>query len=189
MTTKKKTVREEIKEQPTVPEAATADQEPRYIPEKDLFTWTAPARPFKRRNRKFWTTVLVMVGIFGFILLLIEGVMPVLLIISVIFLFYILTTVEPGNIDYKITNKGIRIAERLNPWPDLFRFWFTIRFDTKLLVLQTFGLTGRLELVINKGDEDKIRKVLKPYVAEEEAPPSQIDKMANWLSSKLPGNV
>ena len=59
-------------------------------PEKDLFAWRAPARPFKRRNKEFWTRIMVIAAIFGLILFLIEGAMPVILIISIIFLYYVL---------------------------------------------------------------------------------------------------
>jgi len=44
----------------------------------------------------------------------------------------------------------------------------------------------RLELVIDPKDQDKIKEVLTDYVVNEEAPPSQLDKAANYLADKLP---
>ncbi len=158
----------------------------KIAPEKDLFKWIAPARPFKRRDREFWVTVISIAAIAGLILFLIEGVMPVILIISLVFLFYILTTVEPENIEYKVTNRGVKIADKRTDWEAINRFWFSRRFNSELLVVETFSLPGRLEFVINKKDKDGIRKVLKDYVLEEEAPPSYLDKTANWFSKKLP---
>jgi hypothetical protein len=156
--------------------------------EKDLYKWTAEARPFKRRNREFWVTVIAIAGIAGLILFLVEGVMPVILIISLVFLFYILTTVEPGKIEYKLTNRGVKIADKNTSWNVIVRYWFGNRFDSTLLIFETDILPGRLELVINKSDKDKIKKALKNYVLEEETPPSYMDRTASWLSSKLPGN-
>jgi len=40
--------------------------------------------------------------------------------------------------------------------------------------------------VINQEDKERIRKTLSSYVVEEEAPPSYLDKAANWFAKKLP---
>jgi hypothetical protein len=169
-------------------QVANSPQEAKVIPEKMLFSWMEAARPFKKRDRDFWVTIIVIVSISGLILFLVEGFMPVILIISIVFLYYILNTVEPGSIEYKITNKGVKVAEKINDWSTLNRFWFTRRFNNDLLVFEANTLGGRLELVINPRDKDKIRKELSKYLVEEEVPPSGFDKAANWFSKKLPGN-
>jgi len=46
--------------------------------EKDLITWIAPARPFKRRDRQFYLTTISIAGIVCLILFLAEGAMPVI---------------------------------------------------------------------------------------------------------------
>jgi hypothetical protein len=171
-----------------VPDIEQPVQERKIIPEKTLFSWNAAARPFKKRDKDFWVTVIAIVGIAGLILFLVEGYMPVILIISIVFLFYILNTVEPGIIEYKITNKGVRVVDKMNDWNSLSRFWFTRRFNNDLLVFEAFTLGGRLELVINSKDKERIKKELSKYLVEEEAPPSGLDKAANWFSQKLPGN-
>lgn len=157
-------------------------------PEKELFSWTAPARPFKRRNREFYVTIIAITVIVGLILLLTEGFMPVILLISLIFLFYILNTVEPENIQYKITNKGIKVADKKTQWELLTNFWFTKRHDNDLLVFGTFSLPGRMELVINEGDKETLKTIISGFITEEEIPPSGLDKAANWFAKKLPGN-
>lgn len=157
-------------------------------PEKDLFAWRAPARPFKRRDREFWITIIAIAGIFGLVLFLVEGVMPVILIISIVFLFYVLSTVEPAEIEYKITNKGVKVAEKRNDWEAITRFWFTKRFDNELLVFEVMTLPGRLELVFNPKDKDNLKSVISKYVPEEEASPSGLDRASNWFATKLPGN-
>jgi len=156
--------------------------------EKDLFYWKAPARPFKRRDRQFWMTLIAIAGVFGLILFLVEGAMPVILIISLVFLFYVLSTVEPEEIEYKITNKGVKIADKRTDLGDLTRFWFSRRFNSELLVFETAVLPGRLEMVIISKDREAIRKTLSAYLPEEEAPPSGLDRAANWFAKKLPGN-
>lgn len=167
-----------------MPEASTVSKEEL---EKDLVTWTAPARPFKRRDRQFFVTLIGMAGVAGLVLFLIEGFLPVLLIVSLVFLFYVMATVEPQNIEYKITNKGIKIDGRLNDWNIMGRFWFTKRLDSELLVIETRVLPNRLELVINTEVKEKIKKVLTDYLIHEEVPASNIDKAVNWFSKKMPG--
>ncbi len=158
----------------------------RRVPEKDLVSWMAPARPFKRRNREFYVTVIAIAALVGLILFLVEGFMPVILIISLVFLYYVLSTVEPDEIEYKVTNKGIKIADRRTDWDFILRFWFTRRFDNSLLIIETLNLPGRLEIVIDQEKKKEIRKNLLKYIPEEKTPPSTLDKAANWFSKKLP---
>src|SRR5260221_12674623 len=169
---------------PTVEQTVKSEKE---TPEKDLVVWTAPARPFKRRNRDFYVTILAMAGVSGLVLFLIEGWLTVILIISLVFLFYVMSTVEPENIEYKITTKGIKIAGHLTEWNLMGRFWFTKRLDNTLLVIETRALPGRLELVVNPELKDDIKKFLSDYLIHEEIPASGIDKAANWVSQKMPG--
>jgi len=157
-------------------------------PEKDLLVWKAPARPFKKRGRDFWVSLIAIAAILGFIFFLIEGVMPVILIISLVFLFYVLSTVEPEIIEYRITNKGIRIAGQMAGWKLLSRFWFGKRLGSDLLIFEAFNLAGRMELVIDSKNKEPLRKALTRYLPEEEIPASNLDRAAGWLSAKLPGN-
>ena len=157
-------------------------------PERDLVTWTAAARPFKRRDREFYITILAIAGIVGLILFLVEGFMPVVLLVSLIFLFYVLSTVEPERVEYKITNKGVKVAGKLTAWRVLTRYWFSRRFDSELLIFEEVTIPGRMETVLDPAKKEEIKKALTPYLKEEEAPPSFLDKAANWFSKKLPGN-
>ncbi len=156
--------------------------------EKDLVTWIAPARPFKRRNREFFVTVIAMASVSGFVVFLIEGWLPVLLIISLVFLFYVMSTVEPENIQYKITTKGISVGGKTTTWDIMNRFWFAKRFESELLVVETAVLPGRLEVVVNSEVKEKIKKAVSDYLVHEEVPPSYLDKIALWFSKRMPGN-
>ena len=157
-------------------------------PERELVSWKAAARPFKRRDRRFYVTVFAMAGITGVVLFAIEGIMPVVLIIALVFLFYVLSTVEPEEIEYAITNKGIKIAGKKTAWAYLGRFWFRHQFDSELLVIEAANLVGRMELVIDKDKKTEINKALSSHLTEEEIPPAYLDKAANWFADKLPGN-
>lgn len=162
------------------------NQQTQAEPEVDLVTWVTTSRPFKRRNREFYVSVISIATVAGLVLFLVDGFLPVMLIISLVFLFYVLSTVEPENIEYKITTYGIKVAGSLTPWNAMYRFWFTKRFDSNLLVVQTFSLPGRLELVIPAERKSDAEEALKKYITHEEAPPTFLDKSANWFAKKMP---
>lgn len=156
-------------------------------PEKDLFSWQAPARPFKRRTREFWVSVIAAGSVLSFIFFITEGIMPVILIISVVFLLYVLSTVEPEEIEYKITTWGVKVADKRADWENIGTFWFSKRLESNLLIFSTYSLPGRLELVIKENDKSALKKAITNHAEENEAPPTNLDKAANWLAKKLPG--
>lgn len=151
-----------------------------------MFTWVAPSRPFKRRSRKFYVTIFSIVGIISIILFIAEGIMPVILLVSFIFLFYVLSTVPPEDIEYKITNKGVKIAGKETAWSDIVRFWFATRSGGDVLIFSTTMFYGRMELVIRPEIKERLRKEISTYVPYEEMPPSLMDKIVNWIAEKLP---
>ena len=154
--------------------------------ERDLLTWVAPARPFKRRDKQFYVTTISIAGMVCLILFLAEGAMPVILIISLIFLYYVMSTVTPEEIEYKITNKGVKVGGRRTDWQHLGRFWFSKRYDSDLLVFETRMIPNRMEFVIKAEIKEEIEKILKEYLVHEEISPSNLDKAVDWFSKKLP---
>jgi len=170
---------------------STLNQDPQAVvvkreQDRDLVTWTAPARPFKRYGRKFYVSVFSIVGIISIILFIAEGFMPVALLISLVFLFYVLSTVPPEDIEYKVTNKGIKIAGKETPWANIARFWIAQKSGSDVLMFDTFSFPGRVQLVVGSGLKDKLKKEISAYVPYEEVPPSTLDKVANWVIKKLP---
>ena len=169
------------------------DREPQAVvvrrePERDILTWIAPSRPFRRRDRQFYVTTFAIAGIVSLVLFLAEGIMPVLLIISLMFLYYVLSTVEPEKVEYKVTSKGIKFAGKRTEWQLLNKFWFAERYGSKLLVIETFQIPGRIEIVINPEIKESLKKEISAYIPYEEVTTSNFDKVTNWFTSKLPGN-
>ena len=178
-------------EKKTVQESTAEEPRPvvvRREPEKDLFIWSAPARPFKRRDREFYVTIMAMGGIIALILFLVGGFMPVVLIVSLFFLFYVLSTVEPEKVEYKITTKGVKIAEKLTPWQSLIRFWFGNRSGSEILIFETYSIPGRIEMMINPEIKAGLKKEISAYIPYEEVPASGLDRVTDWVAQKLPGN-
>jgi len=155
--------------------------------EKVLFSWKAPSRPFKNRNREFFTTILSIAALLGIIFFLIEGVMPVLVIVSAVFLIFVLSSVPPQEVEYEITNKNVVIGGKKYPLRQISRFWLAKRFGYDLLVFETpFRFPGRLELVVQGQDIEKLKETLYDYITFEEGTPTFLDKAASWFSKYLP---
>lgn len=172
---------------------STLNSEPQAVvvrrePERDLITWTAPSRPFKRRDRQFYTTVFAIAGIISLILFLAEGIMPVILIVALVFLYYVLSTVPPENIEYKITSKGVKIAGKLTEWQAMSRFCFGERSGGEILIFETFLIPGKIEIMINPEIKDGLKREISAYIPYEEIAASGLDRITNWVAQKLPGN-
>ncbi|MBI4059116.1 hypothetical protein HY404_02640 [Candidatus Microgenomates bacterium] len=154
--------------------------------EEMLFSWKAPVRPFKARGSQFFSTVVllgILLSVIGFVL---EGPMVVVLVWAVVFLVFVLFSVPPEEIEYTITNKNIVIAGKKYGLDEVSRFWLTERWGHNLLVFEMpVRFPGRLEMVINSGDREKIKETLENYLTYEEEPPGMADKTASWLSKKL----
>jgi hypothetical protein len=163
-------------------------EKPRFEPEKDLYVWKAASRPIKKRGREYWVTIFSIAALLAFVLFLAEGVMPVILIVSLVFLYFVLSTVNPEEIEYKITNRGVRIADKTTSWGLLTQYWFSKRMGSDILTFGTFNFPGRFELVIPEKDIQKVKEVLQKYLPEETPVPTSIDKATSWLSKKLPDN-
>lgn len=160
----------------------------RREPERDLVTWTAPARPFKRRDRQFYVTVFAMAGIVGLVLFFAEGAMPVILIVSLVFLYYVLSTVPPEDVEYKITSKGIKVSGKLTEWPYLTRFWFAKRSGSEILIFETLLIPGRIEFIIKDDMKEKLKKEISAHIPYEEVPAGSFDRVTEWFAKFLPGN-
>ena len=104
---------------------------------KSIISWKSPDRIFKSRSKKYFTKVALyaLVGILASIAFgefFLVGV-----ILAVVFVVYVLATVEPQTIEHRITNMGIVNGGRAFLWEELDSFWFEVRGDERLLVVQT----------------------------------------------------
>jgi hypothetical protein len=124
--------------------------------------------------------------LFGVVLFIIDGIMPVLLIIALLFLFYVLSTVKPENIEYKITNIGIYVADKRTDWDRLGRFWFVNRMGADLLAIEAANIAGRMEIMVPDDQREKVEEVIGKYLVHEQIPPTFFDKAAQWASKRLP---
>ncbi len=153
---------------------------------KILYSWKATSRPFKKRDKEFWTTVITILILVSLILFFVKEWFLIATLISLTFVYYVLSTVPPEEIEYKITNKGILFAGDEYPYETINQFWFSEKYGHRLINFELkTGLIGRLTLVINPEDEKKLKEILQKYLVEETVKPTFLDKASNWLQNKI----
>jgi hypothetical protein len=156
------------------------------VPEETIVSWRAPSRPFKKRNKQFYTTVATIVFLISLILFFAGQFLPIAVVISVAFLAYVLSSVPPHEVTNKISTYGIRIEDELYYWEEMGRFWFEDKFQQKLLKVEVGRFPGRLTILLGEMDKEELEKLLKEVLVKEKPKDTFFDKSAKWLQEKVP---
>lgn len=161
----------------------------RPIPEEVLVEWDAPARPFKKRKRQFFSTIIVIAILVSLILFFAGQVLPVAVVVSVVFLVYVTAVIPPQNLHYKLTNYGIYVDKEAFSWLGMGRFWFDKKSGQRVLEIELHGFPGRITFVLIDGQtprEEDLEEVLSEVLIKEKPALSTYEKIANWLKDKIP---
>ncbi|MFA6007878.1 MAG: hypothetical protein WC784_04535, partial [Candidatus Shapirobacteria bacterium] len=65
--------------------------------ERILFEWEAPERAYQKRNKDFWVTAVAILILVSVILIFIKEFLLIVALVSVIFMYYAMSTVPPKN--------------------------------------------------------------------------------------------
>ncbi len=157
-------------------------------PLKTLLDWDAPSRPFRKRDRSFFTTSAVLILLISLILLLAQEYFAILALLAFLFVTYVLNLVPPEEVKYKITTQGITIGDHFYVWHDLGYFWFTEKDGHKIVHISTeYTFPSMLIFPLGDQTEDSIRKILSHYlIFLEVAPKTMMDSWAERLQKHFP---
>lgn len=154
---------------------------------KTLLTWEAPERPFKKRGREYFTTAGAIVFLLALIMLFLQEWLLIIVMIALVFVSYIMATVEPRLVKHEITNKGIVTGGRRYQWQDLGRFWFSEKWEQKMLNIESFaGLPSRLTALLGELKPDQVKKILSDYLPYEEPEKTWVEQSSEWVSRRVP---
>lgn len=156
------------------------------MPEQSVYEWRAASRPFKKRDRQFFTSVAVIALLVSLILFFAGQFLPIAVVISVAFLVYVLSVIPPHDIQYKITTYGVRIEEQLYYWEFMGRYWFDEKYGKTLLKIEIVQFPGRITLVITEKDKMLLDELLSEVLLQEKPELTTFEKAAEWLQKKLP---
>lgn len=159
-------------------------------PSKYLLIWRAAERPFKKRNKEYFSTIAAIVFLLAVILFFLKEWLLIGVIVSLMFVSYTLATVSPEKITYKINTRGILIADKLYKWQQLVSFWFSKKWDSHILNFETTNIfPKRLQLILENNNEAEISKIIEKYLTKEKPKEKAFDKIADWLEKKVPLEV
>ena len=156
--------------------------------ESALLEWSAPGRPFKKRSKQFYLTALLIMLLVEVILFLFSQYLLMIVLISLVFVAFVLATVPPKDFHYRISSEGIMIEDGFFIWKELYDFYFKNRDGVKTLHLGTQALLpGELIVTLGDMDEEKVKKALIPYLPYREyVKPTFVEKSADWLTKNFP---
>lgn len=164
-------------------------QEVSFVPPplKTLLEWESPARPFKKRDREYFTTIAAIVFLVSVILLFIQEWLLIAVIISLMFISYVLATVKPENVKHKITTRGIKTGKRNYKWEDFDHFWISERWGHKILNLRlTAPMAPIIQILLGDKEEKEIKETIEKYLIYDKPEDNFLDKAAEWLQEKFP---
>lgn len=156
---------------------------------QQLFSWRAPLRAYKKRSRvilRFYVALAVLISLivffFGDRILLVP-------IMSLLFLFYVLTVTPPPEVEHVITTFGIETSGISLRWEFLSHFYFTKKFGFDVLTLVSHApYFYHAYLIVPNGDTKKrVMSLLSKHLMFLEKPQRSItDKMVDFLSNLIP---
>ena len=151
-------------------------------PVKTYLSWTAPSRPYRQKNRSYYTTIAIIVTLLILISFLAREYLLIGVILALAFVTYVLGFVPPEDVEYKISGQGITIGDHFYFWDDLDSFWLSEKEGHRVLhILTSLRFPGQLMIILGDSDEEQVKKVVARYLPFHEIPPKSL--MDNWAES------
>ncbi len=164
--------------------------EPEYL----LVEWLADSRIAQKRSREYYSSLAVIVLLLSLILFFANQVLLIFVLVSFLFVTYVLASVKPETVHNVITTYGVRYQDRLFYWEQLGAFWLSehhgevqvhIHAPAPMLSNQIILLPANSASPVPVTIEDLI-DILGRYLPYEEPSPTQIDRWVTWIEEKFP---
>ncbi len=155
--------------------------------EKVLFEWEAAERAYQQKDRDFWITAISILVLVSVILIFVKEFFLIIALGSLLFLYYVLSTVPPSLVKYKITNRAVYFGESQYYWDIFEKFWFKTSLSSEMVHLGTLLRFPRtVSLVINGQDKERIKELLLKQIPLVEDAPNFVDRLTKWFADRLP---
>ena len=156
-------------------------------PEQTLLKWMAPSRPFKTRDRQFFTTVIVIAVLISILLAFAREWMLIATVAAMIFAYYVWSTVPPEEVEYSITTRGLRVHGQLYRWDELVQWWVEDKWGQQMVIIAAPAVVSRrLHLLLGQINEEQVKQILEKYLVMEQPPETAMDKAGKWVTEKFP---
>lgn len=130
-----------------------------------IYEWKAPERSFDPKDRKWYIVVSGVALVFILAAILLQTYLLVVAILAILTVLFAMNTVVPPVFDYEITNKGIRMGEKMYIWKQIPSFWITERGKDVFLNFEVSGKGNeRLMILVGDGNINIITTELIRYI-------------------------
>lgn len=153
-----------------------------------LLSWNAPGRPYKKRSKSYFGSVLLIAFLIEIILFLFSQYALMAVVGSLVFLAFALALTPPRDFNYRISTEGIMVEDHFFLWKELYDFYFKKRAGQDILHIRTYSIyPGEITVTLGDMTEDHIKKTLLPYLPYREyIKPTFMENSADWLSKNFP---
>lgn len=154
-----------------------------------VFLWKAPLRAYKKRGKSILRFYIALSFILSAIVFFFGDKILLIPILTLFFLFYVLTITPPPEVENKITTFGIESAGVTLRWEFLSHFYFTKKFGFDVLTLVSHAPYFYHAYLIVPSQEIKnsVMKLLSEHLVYMEKPQRGFtDKMIEWFSNLIP---
>jgi len=155
--------------------------------EKNLFEWEQAERPFKKRDKNYWATMIVLLILVSTIFFYMKEFLLIVALFSGLFLYYALSAVTPQSIYYRITNRGVYSGDSRLEWALLNRFWIKQNLDSCVIYFDTnLRFPRQISIIVNEQDIETLKKIISRRIPMLEDSPEFVDKVTKWVGKKFP---
>jgi len=154
-----------------------------------LFAWKAPLRAYKKRSKNILRFYLALSLLISLLVIFFGDHILLIPILTLLFLFYVLTITPPPEVDNIITTFGIEAAGITMRWEFLSHFYFTKKFGFDILTVVSHAPYYYHAYLVIPNEEIKKKVVSifsKHLMYMEKAPRSFTDKIVDALSQLIP---
>jgi hypothetical protein len=148
-------------------------------------SWTAPSRPFKKRNARFYTTITVIVILISLILFFAGQFLPIAAVVAVAFLGYVLASVPPEEVRYQLSSDGIRIENNLYLWDEMGYFWVEKKYGQEFIQVEIPRFPFRITLMMGTLPIEEMQKLFAELLPEQHPALTYMDKIAHWVEKNI----
>lgn len=156
--------------------------------EKAILFWKSKARPFRRRGKDYFLTLILIVLVFILVSTLVREFLLIGVVLSLAFVAYVLSIIEPEVVEHKITKSGFVSADHPYLWEELRSFWFERKGDHDILNIETkLRFPARLILLLEGVSQHGLKNLLEKRIDFRESPQYNVlDRWAHKLTRILP---
>jgi hypothetical protein len=179
---------EVLPSQPIETQPSTSHHEVPQYSVKTLLAWTAPGRPYQKRSKQYFMSILLITILVEVIVFLFSEYLLMMVILSLAFVASALALVPPHPYHYRISSEGITIEDHYFLWQELYDFYFRTQHAQDVLVIRTKAfLPGELSLVLGGIHKEQVKSILLGFLPYREViHQTFVEKSGNWLAQTFP---